>query len=171
MEIRTERLVLRDFVPDDSDAYFAVQNDPRWLRYYEWTERSRADASELFERFIGWQREDPRIKFQLAVTLDGRVIGSCGARMDEPGADEAELGYEIHPDLWRNGYATEAGRAMVRFAFDELGVSRMRSWCIAENVGSAAVLRKVGFHQTERRKDAEFFKGRHWDTLRFELRP
>jgi len=163
VQLTTERLVLRDFVPDDIDAYFAIQSDPRWLTYYEWAERDRNDCQELMDRFIAWQHEEPRTKFQLAITLDGIVIGSCGAR-------DGEIGYELHPDHWGHGYATESAQAMVDFSFEELGHNKLTSWCIADNLGSVAVLTRLGFVQTERKRDTEFFKGRHWDTLRFELR-
>ena len=71
MQLETERLILRDFVPDDWHRVLEYQTDPLYLRYYEWTESNR--TPESVQEFVGWfldhQKQNPRIKFQLAVTL------------------------------------------------------------------------------------------------------
>ena len=57
------------------------------------------------------QFEQPRRKFQLAVTLDGELIGNCGIRRKPASETEADIGYELAPAFWGHGYATEAARA------------------------------------------------------------
>src|SRR5919199_1776690 len=122
MLLTTPRLTLREFVADDWIAVLAYQSDPRYLRYYAWTERSERAVREFVGRFIAQQHEQPRTKFQLASTLkaDGRLIGNCGVRMRAPDAHEADIGYELAPEHWGRGYATEAARAIIAFGFDEL---------------------------------------------------
>ena len=58
---------------------------------------------------------------------------------------------------------------MAEFAFRELGVRRLSSWCIADNAASARVLEKLGMSQECRLSAAEHFKGRDWDTLLFGM--
>ncbi len=169
MRIETERLVLRDFVPADLPAYIAMQSDPRWLEHYEWDVRDPSDVEALLEMFLGFQRADPRIKFQLAVTLDDELIGSCGMRTDAPGATQGDIGYELAADHWGKGYATEAARAMVDYGFRELGLHRVWSWCNADNERSAAVLTRVGMTLEGRKRETQFFKGRWHDELIFGL--
>ena len=142
MELVTERLILREFRGDDWPAILAYQSDPLYLRYYEWTERTPEAVQALVQMFLDQQREQPRRKFQLAVTLmpDRQLVGTCGIRMDSADAREGDVGYELSPKHWGQGYATEAARAMVRFGFAELGLHRIWSWCVADNVGSARVL-------------------------------
>jgi hypothetical protein len=55
-------------------------------------------VERLVQDFIGWQHEQPRCKFQLAMLLQTnyRLIGMCGIRMATAYAQEAELGYELH---------------------------------------------------------------------------
>ena len=65
--------------------------------------------------------------------------------------------------------STEAATAMADFAFRELGVRRLSSWCIAENAASARVLEKVGMSLEGRLPAAEHFKGRDWDTLLYGM--
>ena len=171
MQITTERLVLREFVAADWPAVLDYQRDPRYLRYYQWTERSADDAREFVGMFLAQQQQQPRTRFQLAVTLraGGRLIGNCGVRQSEPGTAEAEIGYEIAPDEWGRGYATEAARAMTRFAFRELGVQRLVAWTVADNVASGRVLEKLGMTLEGRLPDEEYYKGRYWDVLKYGM--
>ena len=171
MELTTERLLLREFVIEDWPAVLAYQQDPRYLRYYPWAERTRADARAFVQMFLDDQRETPRRRFQLAVVLagEGRLIGNCGLRRKPGKGWEADIGYELDPAYWGRGYATEATQALLRFGFLELGLARISSWCIADNRASARVLEKLGFIQEGRLRRDEYFKGRWWDTLLYAL--
>ena len=171
MQLLTDRLILREYVADDWRAVQAYQSDPRYLRYYAWTERPEADVRAFVDRFVAQQSEQPRTRFQLAVVLkpDGPVIGSCGIRMAGPRAHEADIGYELAPEHWGRGYASEAARAIVAFGFDELRVHRIWAECVADNVASAHVLEKLGMRREGRLRDHERYKGRYWDTLLYGI--
>ena len=171
MNITTGRLSLREFAQDDWRAVLDYQRDPRYLRYYPWTERTENDARDFVRMFLDWQDERPRRHFQLAITRqsDGRLIGNCGIRRAPDNADEAEIGYELNPDYWRQGFATEAAAAMVQFGLDDLAVRRITSWCIADNTASARVLERLGFRLESRMCRQQHFKGRSWDTLAYVL--
>jgi ribosomal-protein-alanine N-acetyltransferase len=99
--IETPRLRLREFVEGDWPAVLAYQSDPRYLRFYAWTERTEAKVRAFVGRFVAWQAVEPRLKFQLAVTLreGGRLIGNCGIRLAEAGARSGDLGYEVSPEF------------------------------------------------------------------------
>ena len=167
MKLETERLILRDFVKDDWHEVLAYQSDPLYLRYNDWTERT----PEAVQDFVGWflnqQQQEPRIKFQLAIVLKsrGQLIGNCGVRKNKSDALEADIGYELNPKYWNHGYATEAASAIVDFGFNNLGVHRIWADCIAENVGSAHVLEKLGMKREGWLRENKYFKGRWWDTL------
>lgn len=171
MEIVTARLRLREFVADDWPAVLAYQSDPRYQRFYEMTEQTERGARDFVAMFLAQQQAQPRIKYQLAVTLKAtdELIGNCGVRLKSPGAREADIGYELNPEFWGRGYASEAAHAMVEYGFTELGVHRIWSWCIADNVASARVLEKLGMRQEGRLRENEFFKGRWWDTLVYAI--
>jgi ribosomal-protein-alanine N-acetyltransferase len=170
MRITTDRLILRDFVADDWQDVLAYQRDPRYLRYYAWTDRTEPEVRDFVQMFLDHQAGQPRRKFQLAITLDGgRLIGNCGIRRKPENEWEADIGYELAPEHWGHGYATEAARAMVDFGFRELKLHRVSSWCIADNVASARVLEKVGLRLEGRLRENESFKGRWWDTLLYGL--
>ncbi len=167
MRLEMPRLVLREYMEDDSAAVLLYQNDPRYLRYYPWEERTPDDVQRFVRQFIGWRAESPRRRFQLAVLLreSGALIGSCGVRRKPDDDTEADIGFELSPEYWGCGYATEAATAMVEFAFRDLGVQRLSSWCIADNTASARVLEKLGMSLEGRSPAVEHFKGRDWDML------
>jgi RimJ/RimL family protein N-acetyltransferase len=190
MKITTARLILREFVFEDWPTVLAYQSDPRYLRYYSWLDREPEEVQQFVQAFIDNQRVVPRIKFQLAITLklstvphpppDPRngglngvsapwLIGNCGIRQDHAEAKAADIGYELAPAFWGNGYATEAARAMLKFGFRELGVERIWAWCNAENRASAHVLEKLGMHLARRIVEDKYFKDRWWDTLEYEI--
>lgn len=167
MQITTARLLLRDFTADDWPAVLAYQSDPRYLRYYAWTSRSEAEVRAFVQLFLDQQVQQPRLKYQFAIVLpdEGRLIGNCGIRRQTIDATEADMGYELAPDYWGRGYATEAARALVAFGFGTLGVHRISAHCIAENTASAHVLEKLGMRREGHLRETAFFKGRWWDTL------
>ncbi len=171
MKLETERLILRDFVKDDWQQVLEYQSNPLYLRYYEWTERT----PEAVQEFVGWfldhQKQKPRIKFQLAIVLKStnQLIGNCGIRMDKANAPQADIGYELDPKHWNQGYATEAAHAIVDFGFSTFGLRRVWSWCVAANLGSAHVLEKLGMRREGHLRENEYYRGRWWDTLIYAI--
>jgi RimJ/RimL family protein N-acetyltransferase len=171
MQITTERLILREFVADDWPAVLAYQSDPRYLRLYAWTGRAEPEVRAFVQMFLEQQAAQPRREFQLAMTLPGNewVIGNCGLRRKSENDWEADIGYELAPEHWGKGYATEAARALIAFGFRELGLHRLSAWCVADNTASARVLEKCGLRLEGRLRENEFYKGRWWDTLLYGM--
>lgn len=171
MILTTKRLVLREFEEEDWSAVLAYQSDPLYLRYYPWMHRTEPDVREFVQMFLAQREEEPRTKFQLAVTLasDGQLIGNAGVRMKTLDAREGDIGYELDPRYWGYGYATEAANAILAFGFRELKLHRVWAWCIAENTASAHVLEKIGMRQEGRLRENEWMKDHWWDTLEYAI--
>jgi [ribosomal protein S5]-alanine N-acetyltransferase len=170
MRIETQRLVLREFVIEDWPAVLAYQRDPRYQRFYpeRWVNRTDDEVRAFVHALVDRQHDEPRRVFQLAITLPAereRLIGNCGVRRRPDNEHEAEIGYELQPDYWGRGYATEAARAIAAFGFDTLGVHRLSARCIADNLASVGVLRKLGMRLEGRVREHEYFQGRWWDSL------
>lgn len=171
MILTTERLILREFLDDDWPAVLAYQRDPHYLRFYEWTGRTPEEVRAFVGLFVIQQQETPRTRFQLAITLKttGRLVGNCGIRRETNDAREADIGYELDPAYWGQGYATEAMRAVVGWGFSEMHLHRVSAWCIADNAGSVRVLEKLGMQREGRLRDKLYFKGRWWDMLLYAI--
>ncbi|MEJ2598649.1 MAG: GNAT family N-acetyltransferase [Anaerolineales bacterium] len=171
MILETERLQLREFAERDWQAVLAYQNDPRYLRYYPWQSRTEAEVRAFIQVFIEWQAYLRRYKFQWAITMksNGQLIGNAGIRKESVADHKAEVGYEINPQFWGMGYASEAARAVRDFGFQELGLRRIWANCLAENLASRRVLEKIGMQLEGTLRDNEYFKERYWDTCIYAI--
>ena len=142
MIITTPRLVLRDMTQDDYAALHAILTDPETMKYYP---KPYDDAG--VQRWIDWTLDNyARHGFGLwAVTLNGAFIGDCGITMQPiDGQGLPEIGYHIHKDHWRNGYASEAAAACIRIAFEQFGFPAVYSYMNADNEASWRTAMKNG---------------------------
>jgi len=171
MRIETERLVLREFREDDWPDMLAYWNDPLYGRYNPDLPDRAGFVRDLVTMFVASQAEQPRCKWQLAIDSkpDGRLIGNCGIRVNDPDLDEANIGYELNPREWGKGYATEVATAIVRFGFESLQLHRIWAECVADNTGSARVLEKLGMRREAHFHEHQRFKDRWWDTLIYAM--
>lgn len=175
MRLTTPRLLLREFVEEDWKAVQAYQSDPLYLRYYAWEQPTQAEARAFVGRFVAQQQEQPRTKFQFAIILsevhsgEGRLIGNCGLRATDAAAREGDIGYELDSRFWGRGYATEAACEMLRFGFEEHKLHRIGAGCVADNAGSARVLKKIGMQCEGHLREKAYFKGRWWDSLLYGI--
>ena len=89
MELLTQRLVLREFRRADADTLFRYQSRAEYLEHYDRPAPTRDDVSAFVAMLCRWAEESPRSKYQLAITLADRVIGTCGVRKESPDATDA----------------------------------------------------------------------------------
>jgi [ribosomal protein S5]-alanine N-acetyltransferase len=141
--LTTERLSLRPTQASDADRAFEIQSDWQVTRMLR-----MASFPPDREEIRTWFADHPRQWIagqacRFAVELDGRFIGLMD--IDAIGDGAGELGYWFEQAAWGNGYASEAARAVVSFALDEVGLRRLRSGHAVDNIASQNVLRKLGF--------------------------
>jgi len=140
--LKTARLALRAPSHGDVPAMVALAGD---RRVAENTARiphpyTAADAAGLLASINQTGGETV-----FAIELDGALIGMCGL---EPRRDGAELGYWLGVPFWGYGYATEAVRGLIDYAFAELGHEVLSSGARVSNPASRRVLEKCGFQWT-----------------------
>ncbi|MHB8574596.1 MAG: GNAT family N-acetyltransferase [Dehalococcoidia bacterium] len=147
LPIETDRLLLRDFAADDWRAVHVYSSDPEVVRYLFWGPNDEADTRAFIERTLTAQTEQPRTAYGLAVIrkADGLLIGACELRLrDQRGGD---IGYVYRRDVWGQGYASEAARALVGAGFSHFGLHRIYATCDPGNIGSARVLEHCGMQR------------------------
>jgi RimJ/RimL family protein N-acetyltransferase len=142
--VRTERLVLRPYRPDDEDAVFAACQDPDILRWIEAipSPYTRADARAFVADAAPSARATGR-GMPVAIEAEGVLVGSSGLQF-WPGRLGPEIGYWIARQARRKGYAAEATHALAEWAFG-LGATRVHLWVDVDNAASQAVARRAGF--------------------------
>jgi RimJ/RimL family protein N-acetyltransferase len=139
----TERLYLRPFEESDLDELSAMYSDPEVRRYLSSGILNREESKVRLRRMIDhWQLHSYGI-WAVFLKEDGRFVGRCGvAYQHDCGAPE--LAYAFVRSSWGKGYATEAARAAVEYAFKEIKLPRIIALAVAENLGSRNVMRKLG---------------------------
>ncbi|MFR9673911.1 GNAT family N-acetyltransferase [Streptomyces sp. TR06-5] len=150
VRLATERLELRPFRSADVDDVAAACQDPeiaRWIPIP--VPYGREDALEFVERISpgGW-REDTMYNFGVFTRDTRSLVGSMGlVRLAELRAPthQAEIGFWTAKPQRRKGYTEEAARAVIRWAFEDLGVERLEWVATAGNTASRAVAEKLGF--------------------------
>ncbi len=146
-EIQTERLVLRELVPEDAAALFAYRSHPRVASFQSWKPATIDDAKtflanlKLHPPYTGgaWRQ------LGIALRSDGSLIGDCGVHVMEHDSRQAEIGFTIAPDHHRQGYGTEAVRGVLTLLFETLHMQRVSARAPARNKASRALLTGLGF--------------------------
>lgn len=80
----------------------------------------------------------------MVIAATSVVIGACNLTIHSQRFRSGEIGYFIHPDYWRQGYATEAAQRLLRFGFGPLGLHRIIGQCDPRNTASAHLLERIG---------------------------
>jgi ribosomal-protein-alanine N-acetyltransferase len=147
--VETERLVLRGPIPADADVWVTFITDPEFGRYVPRSKVTRT-PQERAERIVGtyqrrWETR-PLSALGWAVTrkADGLFMGFCGVE-ELSGTNDGELDYYLGKPYWGQGFATEAARAMVRFAFESTGWDRVVAAIVPANLASSRVVDHLGF--------------------------
>ena len=144
--LHTARLRLRPFTGADADQLFALHSSAHVLRYWDappWSDRARADRFIAACRQMAEDGSGARLALERA--SDGAFVGWCALSRWNPDHRSAAIGYVLDEAAWGQGYATEAARAVLQWAFDRLDLNRVQAETDTRNVASARVLEKLGF--------------------------
>ena len=163
IRLETERLVLRDYVQEDLDDYYRLKSDPDVMRYMQ---GSRAVSRDEVKRQLDEILQDassPERHFYFfhMETKEGDPVGSIGYTVLSHQSDGVVCGggYFLFPLFWGRGYATEAFRKVLEFAFLEGDASRMEASCVRQNRASERVMQKCGMRLECSEKEARLKYG------------
>jgi RimJ/RimL family protein N-acetyltransferase len=152
--IVTERLRLRPFSRGDVDAVYSYRSRSDVAEYLfdpPMTHQECAEAVRMRTAHIAFSGEGDKIVLALERRDDLRLVGEVSLIWRSVADQQAELGYILHPDVHGQGYATEAGQALLAFGFEVMGLHRIHARCDARNAASAAVMTRLGM-----RREAHF---------------
>lgn len=141
MLIDTERLRLRPMKLCDLEEFTALHTDPEVTQFIRPLDRAAADM-RLRRDAAEW-RERGHGLLALLDRRDDTFLGECRLRY-WPQFDETEVGWALRRMAWGHGYATEAGRACIDWAFAELGIPYLTAMISLENARSARLAKRLG---------------------------
>lgn len=141
--LRTERLLLDPYVPEDEDAFVSLFQDTRVSRWMGEGPATEADDRALFGRiFTNVYAQD--LFAVWAVRRDGLLIGHAEIKWTDTVGGH-ELIYALAPTAWGSGLGTELAEAIVAYGFGTLELPTVHATVAAENKASLALLHRIGF--------------------------
>jgi RimJ/RimL family protein N-acetyltransferase len=173
--LATARLVLRPFAPADAMALqrqvsdrdvaattFSIPHPYPDGGAFTWIEKQAQETAR-----------GESIVFAVTAVPHG-LVGAVGLHHIEAAHAKAELGYWVGKSHWRQGYATEAAEAVVRYGFEQLHLERIHARFMTHNPASGRVLEKLGFMREgilrrELFRFGEFIDCELWSLLREEF--
>ena len=153
MILETERLIIREYTPEDFDALYEILSDEETMKYYP----KPYDANGV-ERWINWCLDSYQQHgfglWALELKATGDFIGDCGISMQNiDGEILHEIGYHINKKYWRNGYAKEACVAVKDWFFKNTEHDSVYSYMNQNNVASYATAAANGMSRIKEYHD------------------
>ena len=167
-ELKTERLTLRRYRPDDAEAlYRYLGTDPAMYQYSGWNPYATLEmAQETVRGFMG--SYDNKRTYSWVMDCGGVLIGIIGAY--DLRDDRIEVGYSVERGSQGHGFATEALKKVLEYLTEKEGITCVTAWCAAENAGSRRVLEKAGMQLVRTEKESLTVGDRVYDRMIYEYR-
>ncbi|MBR3972270.1 MAG: GNAT family N-acetyltransferase [Ruminococcus sp.] len=143
-EIRTKRLILRKFKPEDAhEMYHNWAKDERVCKFLTWAPHESEEATKGLLNI--WCKDYEKSDwYQWAIVYGNKVIGSISVVEFLENNNSAELGYCIGFDYWGKGIMSESVQAVINFLFLEVGLDRITICHALKNPASGRVAQKCG---------------------------
>lgn len=159
--LETERLIFRAIKKCDLEDIYEYSSDPKTSQYLLWSpHKSLKNTQEFIELVISKYKLGEYNDWALICKENQKMIGTCGFTRIDADNSIAEIGYVLNPKYWGNGFATEAAKKVVEFAFDVLKVNRVEAKFLFGNDASLAVMKNIGMKFEGYQRDAMYVKGK-----------
>ncbi|MEH6347133.1 MAG: GNAT family protein [Bermanella sp.] len=178
--IKTPTLLLRALTKQDVPAVFDIFSRDAVTEHYDCY--SYLHESQAAEQVRKWMASYPTpypekgLKgFRWAIALQNSpdtLIGTCGIHRVDNHNKSFDIGYELHPDHWGKGLATQAISALIEHCFSQhfpFKVNRITAMTDVISPRSISVLNKLGFQQEGVLRESEYWKDRFNDSRLFSL--
>jgi RimJ/RimL family protein N-acetyltransferase len=170
--IKTAHLILRPLERSDLDEVLAYYSLPDVQRYLDWKARDKTEAKSAFDamrRQTRLTRPGDTLTLGIVRKTDGRLMGHVSLRWTDATAQQAEIRFALAPPFRRNGYATEALRAVLTHAFDAQRLHRIFARTDGRNEASAKLLKSLGMRLEAHYREHALFQGEWDEELHFAI--
>jgi aminoglycoside 6'-N-acetyltransferase len=153
---------------EDVDDLLQYQSNPEIVRYIPWPPRTMDQVKEAAEKTINTGKFDLKEDNDYIVLVwelksSGKVIGQSNMGLISKENKCSNIGWVTHQDFQRQGYALEATKSLLKYAFDNFDLHRVIADIDTRVPESAALAEKLGMRREAEFKDGEFFKGEWCD--------
>jgi RimJ/RimL family protein N-acetyltransferase len=164
--LRTERLHLRPLRETDAPTVLKIRSNRAVARYGAmgpWTKLEQAE--QRIARDIANMAAGEHLRLGLVPLGQDDIIGSCSLFRFHRESRRAEIGYDMHPDHWHQGYMHEALCALLHHGFSVLELNRVEADVHPDNVASARTLERLGFKREGVLRERWIVEGEVSDTI------
>lgn len=146
--LETDRLLLRGLSENDAEGIFSILSNENVTRYYgKEAFKNINEAKDFITYFQNKFKENRGFRWGIELKSTHELIGTIGLDAWVSQQRRAQIGYEIHPDYWNQGYALEAVLKIISFGFQSLQLIRVGAIVFPENKPSNRLLLKIGFQR------------------------
>ena len=151
--VETEQLVLREIELRDARPFAGFMTQAAYQRHIAMRLADESEVKAFVVRSVARQGDERRNVYHLAAEekSSGEAVGDGFIIVQRPKL--LELGWGVHPAMWRMGLGAEIGRALLGLAFERLEAERI--WCkvMRDNVASGKLARRIGFRHIQSHAD------------------
>jgi [ribosomal protein S5]-alanine N-acetyltransferase len=168
--LQTERLILRQLTLEDTDFVFHHFSDPQVTQYLmDEPPLANAEEAQAIINFFLNPESKTHNRWGIVRKADQRLMGTCGFHKWDKAHFRAEIGYDLAPDCWGQGFMSEALHAVINNGFERMKINRIDAFVYANNPRSVHLLQKLGFKQEGFLRDYFYLNGTFYDHLMFGL--
>lgn len=170
--LETERLLLREIVSEDAQSIFDCFSNDDVTRYYGQDSLTSIEQAQQFVTFFTKNYSEKRgIRWGIERKGQEGLIGTIGFNAWSSKHRRAEIGYELHPQYWHNGFAKEAALKVISYGFNDLHLTRIGAVVFTENTASNGLLTKLGFEKEGLLRNYIYQTGVAHDTIAYSILP
>lgn len=150
-KLETDRLLLRQWQAQDFSVFAQLNDDPQVMEYFPST-LNREESDNIAKKCRSLISENGWGFWATELKETDEFIGFVGLHKPKstlPFSPCVEIGWRLHKNYWGNGYATEAGKEVLRYAFEVLKLNEVVSFTTASNFRSRAVMERLDLANTK----------------------
>lgn len=171
-QLESDRLQLTEVKEEYVPFIFDIFSNPEVVKYYGMNAFERMEQAEgIVQNFRQGYETKRSMRWGIVIKETAQFIGTIGLNNLNLGSKRAEIGFEIHPDYWRNGYTYEAAFPVLDYSFKELKLQRMGAVTFVDNVASQGLLEKIGFQHEGTLRNYLYQNNESYDGLLFSILP
>lgn len=169
--VYTDRLVIRRPSPDDLHAFLAYRNAHENMRLQPIERMPHAEAQTFLARQAGLTSDADNCWLMFAIELreSGGMIGEVGMYIESGSKQTGDIGWSLNRAFWGQGYATEAAKWLIDYAFGERRLHRLTSNASTQNTESIRLLERLGMRREGTTRESVLVHGVWHDEHRYAM--
>lgn len=147
MNVKTDRLLLRELEESDSENMLLLSSDPEVTKYMDYIIFKNGTEAKKWVKEKVYNNQIPRSSYNFVIELkdNNEFVGWIGiGESNNPTKGNSDFGYAILGKYWGKGIATEALRAVIDFVWKETKANKIYGECQIQNIASIKVMEKAG---------------------------